>query len=209
MNIRRQIVIAAAIAVGVTVLFFFFLLKPKLSDISKARDDVQTARSEEQTLRVELQHLQDVRKNAPQTTAQLASLSQSLPSNADLPGFIQQVQDAATRSGIDLQTIAPSPPADVSGATGVQAITVGLTAQGGFFRVEDFLARLENLSRAVEVRALSLAPVATPISSELILNTTFTLNMFIVQPNATALGAVRVPSASASPSPSASATGSP
>jgi Tfp pilus assembly protein PilO len=198
MNRRRQIAIAAAIAVGVTALFFFILLKPKLSEISKAKADVQAARDQQQTLQTELAHLQDVRKNAPQTMAELAALSQYLPPTPDLPGFIQQVQDAATRSGIDLQSIAPSPPAPLTGTTGVQSISVTLTIQAGFFRIEDFLARLENLQRAVEVRALSLAPIASSISSELTISSTISLTMFVANP--TARTGVATPSVSPSPS---------
>lgn len=207
MNTRRQLIVAGVVAVVVTALFFLFLLSPKLKDISKTRDDVQTARAEQDTLNAQLAHLKDVKKNAPETMAKLAALSQYVPPTPDLPGFIQQVQDAATASSIDLQSIAPSPPTDVSGATGVQSISVSLTVQGGFFRMEDFLSRLENLQRAVEVRSFSLAPQPSTISSELTLSSTITLTMFVATPNASARGAAAAPAASASPSPSA--TGSP
>jgi len=208
MNTRRQLIIATAVALIVTLLFFLILLKPKLNEISKARNDVDTARSQEQILRVELQHLQDVRKNAPDTTAKLAALSQYLPPTPDLPGFILLVQNAATLSGIDLQSIAPSPPTSLASATGVQAIPVTLTAQGGFFRIEDFLARLENLQRVVEVRTLTLSPTQTQLSSELVLTTTISLTMFVAQPNANAraAGATPGPSASSSPAPTSSGT---
>jgi Tfp pilus assembly protein PilO len=206
MTSRRQIAIAAAMAVGVTAVFFFLLLSPKLKDISKTRDDVQTARAEQETLQAQYDHLKDVKRNAPQTTAKLAALAQYLPSTPDLPGFIRLVQDAATRAGVDLQSIAPSPPAVLTGATGVQAINVTLTATAGFFRLQDFLARLENLQRTVEVRAFALSPTQSQLSSELILNTTISLTMFVAQPNASARGAVSVPAASASPSPSATGT---
>ncbi|MGZ4141651.1 MAG: type 4a pilus biogenesis protein PilO [Actinomycetota bacterium] len=203
MNSRRQIMIAAAAAVGVTVIFFFFLLKPKLSDISKARSDIVTAQSEQQTLQVQLQHLQEVRKNAPQTMAQLAAVSQYLPTTPDLPGFIRLLQDAATQSGMDLQSIAPSPPADLTNATGVQTISVTIVGRAGFFRLTDFLSRLENLQRAVEVRSIALAPQATSLSSELVLNTTITMQMFVVGSNARVGGSVARPT----PTPSASAGG--
>jgi Tfp pilus assembly protein PilO len=206
MNTRRQIVIAAAVAVGVTALFFFLLLSPKLKDISKTRDDVQAARVQQQTLQAQYDHLKEVRKNAPETMAKLAAISQYLPSTPDLPGFIRLVQDAATRSGVDLQSIAPSPPAALTGASGVQVINVTLTATAGFFRIDDFLARLENLQRAVEVRAFALSPTQSQLTSELILNTTISLTMFVAQPNANARGGVAVPTASASPSPSATGT---
>jgi len=204
MNSRRQIAIAAAVAVGVTALFFFILLKPKLSDISKTKDDVQAARAQAASLDTQIAHLQDVKKNAPQTMAQLAALSQFLPSTSDLPGFIRLVQDAATRSGLDLQSIAPSPPAALPGSTGVQVISVTLTAQGGYFRIEDFLARLEQLERAVEVRSIALSPAQSNISSLVSLNTTITLNMFVAQQGASARnGAVAPP---VTPSPSATST---
>ena len=204
MNPRRQATIAAVAAILITAVFFFILLKPKLNEISKTRSDVAAARAEQQTLNTQLAHLQDVRKNAPQTMAKLAALSQFVPSTPDLPGFIQQVQTAATASGIDLQSIAPSPPTDVSGATGVQSIAVTLTIQAGFFRIEDFLARLESLQRAVEVRSIALSPIQSPISSELVLSSTVSLTMFVAQPNANARGGATAPAAT--PTPSASAT---
>ena len=208
MNTRRQLVIAAVAAVVVTALFFLLLLKPKLNDISTTRSDVATARAEQDTLNAQLGHLQDVKKNAPATMAKLAALSQYVPATPDLPGFIQQVQDAATQSSIDLQSIAPSPPADVTSSSGVQTISVTLTCQAGYFRIEDFLSRLENLQRAVEVRAISLSPIQSPVSSELVLSSTISLTMFVAAPGASARGpAVPAPSSSASPSPSA--TGSP
>jgi Tfp pilus assembly protein PilO len=209
MNTRRQLVIAAVVAVLVTIVFFLLLLKPKLNDISKTRSDVQTARAQQDTLNQQLAHLQDVKRNAPATTAKLAALSKYIPTTADIPGFIQLVQDAATQSGIDLESIAPSPPADLSGASGVQTISVSLTVQGGFFRIEDFLAHLENMQRVVEVRSFSLAPQPTSISSELTLSSTITMTMFVAQPNANARGGVGIPTPSASASPSPSATGSP
>jgi Tfp pilus assembly protein PilO len=202
-NTRRQLIVAGVVALVVVALFFLFLLSPKLKDISKTRDDVQTARAEQDTLNTQLAHLKDVKKNAPETMAKLAALSQYVPATPDLPGFILQVQNAATASSIDLQSIAPSPPVNVSNSTGVETISVTLTCQAGYFRIEDFLARLENLQRAVEVRSISLSPIASPVSSELVLSSTISLTMFVATPNANARGAAAAPATSASPSPSA------
>jgi Tfp pilus assembly protein PilO len=203
-------IIAGVVAVAVTAAFFLMLLKPKLNEISKTRSDVQTAKDEQLTLTTELAHLQDVKKNAPATMAKLAALSQYVPATPDLPGFIQQVQDAATQSGVDLQSIAPSPPADLTNASGVQSISVTLTCQAGFFRIEDFLARLENLQRAVEVRSISLSPLQSPVSGELTLSSTISMTMYVAAANATARPA-GAPAAAPTPvaSPSASSSVSP
>ena len=199
-NSQRQIAIAIAAGLILTVLFFLVLLKPKLNSISATRADIQAAEQEHDTLEGQLAHLHEIQKNAPQTVDKLAKVSQYLPSTPDLPGFIRLVQDAATRSGVDLQSIAPSPPADLSGATGVQTISVSLSVQAGFFRLEDFLARLEGLQRAVEVRTLSMAPAQSELSNQLVLATTVTLQMYVVEQNASATGGPAAPAPSATPS---------
>jgi Tfp pilus assembly protein PilO len=201
---RRQIAIAVAAAIGITILFFLLLIKPKLNDISTTRADVQAAEQQHDTLELQLAHLREIQKNAPATIDKLAKVSQYLPSTPDLPGFIRLVQDAATTSGVDLQSIAPSPPTDLTGSSGVQTISVTLTLRAGFFRLEDFLARLEGLQRAVEVRSIAMAPSETELSNQVVLATTITLQMYVVQQNASASSGTTV-----APRPSASATVTP
>jgi Tfp pilus assembly protein PilO len=203
MNSRRQLVLAAAGAAGITVLFFFILLSPKLHSIGEVSDELDSARQQEQSLRAQLVHLQQVKRNATQTMAKLAAVSQFLPSSPDLPGFIRLVQDAATRAGIDLQSIAPSQPTALPLSAGISTITVTLHAQGGFHRVEDFMARLESLDRAVEVYALALTPTQSELSSQIVLQTTITMQMFVVEQNArlgaTAPAPATSPTAGATP----------
>src|SRR6266487_3824653 len=67
MNARRQLVLAAVGAAGVTILFFFILLSPKLHSIREVSDDLDAARQEEQSLQAQLMHLQQVKRNATQT----------------------------------------------------------------------------------------------------------------------------------------------
>jgi len=147
MNTRRQIIISAAAAVGVTVLFFVFLLKPKLADIESAHRDTQSAIDRESTLRTELSRLQALSKQEPQTRAKLATLKAYLPPVPDLPGFIRQAQAAATDAGVDLDSIAPSQPSDLESAKGVQTISATLTVHGGFHRMEDLAPRATRARR--------------------------------------------------------------
>jgi Tfp pilus assembly protein PilO len=202
MNTRRQLVLAAVGAAGVTVLFFFILLSPKLHSIGEVSDDLDAARQEEQSLQAQLVHLQQVKRNATQTMAKLAAVSQFLPSSPDLPGFIRLMQDAATKAGVDLQSIAPGQPVALPGSTGVSTITVTLNAQGGFHRIEDFMARMESLDRAVEVYALALTPTQSELSNQVVLQTTITLQMFVVDANAR-VGAAAGVVPGASPTPKA------
>lgn len=193
MSGRRQTLAAAAGAVAVALLFFVFVLRPKIAEISKVHDRVVAARQQQQSLRNELTRLKDVRRDAPLTVARLQTVSQYLPSTSDLPGFIRLVQGAATLSGVDLQSIAPSAPTTLAGATGIQTISVTIVVQAGFRRVEDFLARMENLKRIVAISSIGLSPTTDPLSGQTTLASTLTMTMFVVQPDAR-IGAAPAPS---------------
>ncbi|MFA5889360.1 MAG: type 4a pilus biogenesis protein PilO [Actinomycetota bacterium] len=184
MTSRRQLAVVAGVAVLVTLAFFVLLLNPKLGQISAARDDTVTAEQEEAQLRLDLKRLQGVRERAPTVIAQLAKVSQFLPSTPDLPGFIRLLQQAATESGVDLQSIAPSPPQTLENATGIQRISVMVVVEGAFRRIEDYMARVENLSRVVTVDALSLNPAQSELSRTIVLQGSLTMQMYVVSPTA-------------------------
>ena len=180
---RRTAGVAAAVGV-VLVLFVLLLLKPKLSDISDVRKLVADERQRTQSLQIQLRQLQSAQQEAPATTARLAVFDRLLPSTPDLPSLIRQLQNAATASGMDLTSIAPSPPSTMDNTTGVSVVNVNLQVSGGFFRLESFLARLEDLQRVVEVTSMSVSPSTETSTGLQSLQSTITMKMYVVEPNA-------------------------
>ena len=202
----RRYAAAGAIVLVVVLLVFLILVKPKFSQVSDVHKQVQTAKAETQSLQIQLRELQSLAQNQQQTQSQLAALDQALPSTPDLVSLIRQLQSAATLSGVDLQSIAPSPPSDLSGATGVQTINVNLQINGGFFRLETFLSRLEStIKRVVEVESLAIAPTTDQDTGLTTLSSTITFTMYVVQPNAHAAG----PPPRTAPTPAATTGASP
>lgn len=209
MSPRRQMLLAAAAAMLVTFLFVIFLIRPKLAEIAETREAIASEERREDELRAQLARLEDARRNAPLTAARLLQIAQYLPSSPELPSFIRQAQQAATLAGVDLESIAPSPPAAVPGATGIDSINVTLVVEGGYFRIEDFLARLENLDRVVLVNALSLSPETDDLTSQVVLRSTLTMQMFVVLPDARLGAGTGGPAPGPTPSPTPTPTGSP
>lgn len=181
---RRLAVIVGVVAVLVTALYYFFLLQPKLDQISEAQRETVQAREEAEALRNRIRVLEQARQNAPETMAKLNALRLLMPSTPDLPGLIRQVQEAADGSGVDLRSIQPSRPTPLQNATGVDTINVNIAIFGGFRRVEDLLVRLENLQRIVEVRSISLAPGEQLVPGQISLSATLTMRLYIVQEKA-------------------------
>jgi type IV pilus assembly protein PilO len=201
--VTRRYIAAGVGATLVIVLFFMVILRPKLGQISDARAATQQQENRRQELQVQLRALQKAEQEAPATVAQLAKFDKLLPTDADLPALIRDLQNAATVSGMDLVSIAPSPPAALAGATGIKTVGVNLVVKGGFFRLESFLARLEDLQRVVEVTTITIAPESDQVTGLQTLSTTITFRMYVVEPNA-ALGVAQpgpspAPTASASP----------
>lgn len=207
---KRQFAIAGAIGVIVLLAGYVLLLKPVGGKIKAAKAETATAQAEEATLRTQLKILKEAARNAPQISAQLAKFDLLLPRTSDLPTFIRQVQEAADESGVELNSIAPSPPSAIAGGPGadpalvgkgVFALNVVLNVDGGFFRIKSFLGRLEGLQRVVQVNNIAVTPSETEEGVST-LQSTITMQMFVVNP------ATQLPGAGiASPSPSPAATG--
>lgn len=203
MNEKRSLALAAGAALGITVLFFFLLVRPKLAEIADTQTQLATAQAEESRLRAEIKRLEAIRLDAPATIAKLTRISQYLPSTPDLPAFIRSVQAASTAAGVDLFSIAPSQPGALTGSTGIETITVTLVANGSFARMQDLMSRLESLPRIVQTTAFSFSPQVDELSGEASLSSTISLTMYVVQANAT-LKSVPAATPSATPTPGAS-----
>jgi type IV pilus assembly protein PilO len=202
MNERRNLLLAGGAAFLVTVLFFVLLIRPKLAQIAEVRSEIVAAETEEARLRGEIARLEAIKKDAPATMARLARIKDYLPSTPELPSFIRAAQEAATAAGVDLISIAPSQPTALTGGTGIEQITVTLVLDGTYVRIQDFMSRLEQLSRIVQVTAFALSPQVDELSGRVSLNTTITMTMYVVQPDAT----LRSPSAGSTPAPSPTPT---
>jgi len=203
----RRYAAAGAIVLVVVLLVFLVLVKPKFSQVSDVHQQVVKAQGETESLRIRLRELQSLAANQQETQAELAVLDQALPATPELVSLIRELQSAATLSGIDLASIAPSPPGDLGNATGVQAINVNIQVSGGFFRLETFLARLESdtFKRVVEVQSIAIAPTTDPITGLTTLSSTITFRMYVVQADARVSGPPPQPAptatTAASPSP--------
>lgn len=178
---RRQFIAAGAIAVLVTAAFFFLLLRPKMSEIATVREQIKAAQDEEALLQADLARLRGIRRDAFKLRARLASVENLLPESPQLPAFIRLLQRAATREGMELLSIAPSPPS-LNSDQGVEVISVSVAVEGSFHRTEAFLAELENLDRLVEVASLAMSPRVETAPLTVTISSTLSLRMYVVPP---------------------------
>jgi Tfp pilus assembly protein PilO len=121
----------------------------------------------------------------PSEEADVAAITQKIPSDPGLPDYVRELTNAAGQTGVELVSIAPSTPAVVTVAAAavpaataatpsassaavaaapavpavtLQAIPVALTVQGGYFQIQQFTAALQRLPRSTIIGSVSITP---------------------------------------------------
>jgi type IV pilus assembly protein PilO len=107
-------------------------------------------------------------KAAAAAGVELVSIAPGLPTPVAAPASTAVVPSAAAgqngSSAATSKAVVPGAAA-ASSAAGLQAISLSLNVVGGYFQLEQFLDRLEGLSRAFKVTAFTLAPGANPVKA--------------------------------------------
>jgi Tfp pilus assembly protein PilO len=154
---KRGPLIAGAGVALLALLLVFFLVTPKMGEVSEARAELDEARNEQQTLESQVRALEDARDSAAVARQTIAEVDQQIPPTADLPGLILLVQNAAVGSGLDLVTVTPGSPT-FNAEAGLSVIPVSVNGTASYFDVAEFLFRIETLPRAAKTLTVSLAP---------------------------------------------------
>ncbi|HET9312131.1 MAG TPA: type 4a pilus biogenesis protein PilO [Actinomycetota bacterium] len=153
----RGPLIAGAGALALVLLVVFFLVLPKMGQVSDANDELAAAEGQQGTLESQLAALEQAEAAAPEARETIRDVEQQIPPTADEPGLLLLIKNASTDTGVTLATLTPGTPT-LDPATGLSTIPLAVTATGGYFQLTDFLYTIETLPRAAKVVNVALAP---------------------------------------------------
>ena len=134
-------IIAAVVAVVLIVAWYFLLLSPTRSDVASLEDQISQEQTTLAQTKQEVARLEQYKKTAPQSRADIVRLGKALPGSEGVPSLIVELGKTLDASGVKLVNF-------TNGATqqgtpfGVQVVT--LQVEGQYFDLEDFFYRLEN-----------------------------------------------------------------
>lgn len=158
MTPRRVAVIVVGVVVVVLAAWLLVYFRPKGEELDDLRQQVAEAQREEQSLRATLRRLDAIDADRPALEAELRRLIAGVPPDPQLASFILAAHDIAERAEIDFLSITPALP-DAEAGEDVSTIAMGVTIEGGFFAVLDYLNRLEGLDRIVVVDSITVSAV--------------------------------------------------
>jgi Tfp pilus assembly protein PilO len=199
-------ILAIVGAFVVCLLFFFLFIRSRQGDLSAVRTNIEAEENQALQLTTELNRLKDLQARAPELQADLAKIRELVPQEHEIPHFIFLVQDAATESGVSFLTLTPTLPGTPPEAAPLAEVTMAITARGGYFSIQDFIRRLQELDRATRIDNLSMSSGDDAGGS---INLDINARVFFELPNVPAIGeqpAANVPAptepvGSASPAP--------
>ncbi|HET9324737.1 MAG TPA: type 4a pilus biogenesis protein PilO [Gaiellaceae bacterium] len=142
---KQRIPKPAAIALVVVVLLvagalgYFLLISPKRSESADLAQQIQAVQTEIQTRRLAVR---SAPKPEPIRVADLFRVTKAMPSKADMPGVLLELNRIARETGIQFDSITPGDTAD---AGGYLRQPIDLIFEGNFYELSDFLYRLRTL----------------------------------------------------------------
>jgi type IV pilus assembly protein PilO len=198
---------AGLLAVVVAAVAVFLLVVPQMGQVS----DLEAQRvASEQTMsqtQAQLAQLEQVKRGASETQAELIRISNEVPDSPELPTLVLEMQDAADSAGVDFQSIKPTVPTAPTAGTGYQEVSIQMKLQGRWADILDFLRRTQKMTRAVRMVSVELLPApptagasvsATPTPDTPIdLTTNLTMKVYVM--------ALQSGAATATPAPAAPA----
>ena len=151
---RRTLTLSGVVCGVLLVAWFMLLWSPKGSQLADAKEREAAAETEAQELEAKLARLQEGLQNSPQLQADLDRVRSAVPVTADLPQFILDADDAASRAGVEFLSITPSEPEP--GVTTPTQVKLALTAKGEYQPLLAFLDELLRMRRLVLLDGITI-----------------------------------------------------
>src|SRR5918996_2610970 len=120
---RRAIIVAGAGAAILALLVIFFLVLPKMSQVTEAEKELEDTTAEQAVLQGRLNALEQARDEAPENEAAIRRIDGLVPPTAELSAVILLLRDAATVAGVEVVSLTPGTPA-LSAGGGFSTISV-------------------------------------------------------------------------------------
>ncbi|MDP2637110.1 MAG: type 4a pilus biogenesis protein PilO [bacterium] len=144
------------VVIGIFVLAVIVLVLwtwPAFQEFSLARNALNAAETETQSREAYFAKLASLQRELQQYPTELSYLNAAFPLEENLPSLYDTVQDVAASSGLVLTAVSSSVVEDSS----PKEVEVNVTVEGSYAGLKEFLQRVQQSSRLMNVTSLEFA----------------------------------------------------
>jgi Tfp pilus assembly protein PilO len=163
-------------------------LQSTRTQLEEAQKEVKPLEADVENLRVYKQRRAELQTEMDALQKQLATLQTIVPEDKETDQFILMVQRAAVSSGVSLRSLTAQP---IAQKPYYFEMPFGVEADGPYYSVLDFFARMGRLSRIINVGDLKLTSLGGPgsaagskfhLAAGTTVNGSFTITTFFTNP---------------------------
>jgi Tfp pilus assembly protein PilO len=158
---RRFVALGILGALLLAVAWWFFFIQPRQRQIAQEDENLRDAQRVYNEKVIELEHLQGIDQMGLQ--AEIAKLESLIPETPDLATLIEEIDEIATVSGVDVQSMSPAVPTLITESE-LRRITITLTMDADYYSIVDFLSRIidtEDTERLIRVDGVAMSAYQT------------------------------------------------
>jgi Tfp pilus assembly protein PilO len=152
---RRGLILGILLFFIITAAWWFLLMSGKSAEITDFEDQTATAQIEQRTLEARRNELQALAAKEGDYLLALGEIQNSIPAFPDGAALIEDLNNIALETGVDLLTLSPSPPV-ASTVEGLFEITTIVRFDAPYFKVLGVLFAIEDLERLVRVDQITV-----------------------------------------------------
>jgi Tfp pilus assembly protein PilO len=171
----RNSLFEVGLLIVICALFGWFILLPKRAEVVQKQDNLNNIESQASSTAAQLATLQSLIGSLPSNAQNIADLDQALPLDGSTVRLQLLVQSLADSVGVTLGNISISGNSggEVSGDTAllsdpygvartVQTLDGTVYAIGSFDQLQEFLKKLENSGRLIDVDSMTIEQGSSP-----------------------------------------------
>lgn len=159
-KMRQWTILTALGVVGIMAAGWFLLISPQRAHANTLRTQAATEQQATASVQSQIAQLQQQQKGEVAQQRRLAQIANEIPDNPQLPALIRELSAAAHKSGVSLDSLAPSQPAAVTATSASAAplaqIPIVIQVTGSYFNVESFFQSIRHIDRALLVTGFTM-----------------------------------------------------
>lgn len=157
LNKKVKIVIFIFFIIGFAYFNYSFIYQPRNSRIQELDQQITSLENRIEEGKMIAARLEDLKAEYQELTERLEFMEVLLPTEKDIPDFLVLLQETMDEFNIDFTNFSPQNLTQDSGAI-YGRLPISLTFNSNYNETIQFLDRLENFPRIVDVRDLRLNP---------------------------------------------------